>query len=72
MPNMELLPDELINQLPKLYEQEEIDDPKVFIKFFFPAVETGRGLLPKASRKEMIFCFSAMLSASKGNGDILL
>lgn len=34
---MELLPEELKNQLPKLYEQEEIDDPKVFIKFFFPA-----------------------------------
>ncbi len=34
---MELLPEELKKQLPKLYEQEGIDDPKVFIKFFFPA-----------------------------------
>jgi hypothetical protein len=34
---MELLPEELKNQLPKLYEQEGTDDPKVFIKFFFPA-----------------------------------
>lgn len=34
---MELLTDELKNALPKLYEQEETEDPKVFIKFFFPA-----------------------------------
>ena len=34
---MELLPEELKDQLPKLYEQEENGDPKVFIKFFFPA-----------------------------------
>ena len=34
---MELLTEELKSQLPKLYEQEEADDPKVFIKFFFPA-----------------------------------
>ncbi len=34
---MELLPEELKKQLPKLYEQEETRDPKVFIKFFFPA-----------------------------------
>lgn len=34
---MELLPEELKNQLPKLYSQEETDDPKVFIKYFFPA-----------------------------------
>ena len=33
---MELLPDELKTALPKLYEQEEVEDPKVFIKFFFP------------------------------------
>lgn len=34
---MELLPEELKDQLPKLYEQEDNGDPKVFIKFFFPA-----------------------------------
>lgn len=34
---MELLPPELQNQLPKLYEQEGDDDPFVFVKFFFPA-----------------------------------
>jgi len=34
---MELLPEELKNQLPKLYEQEKAEDPKIFIKFFFPA-----------------------------------
>lgn len=34
---MELLPEELKNLLPKLYEQEGIEDQKVFIKYFFPA-----------------------------------
>lgn len=34
---MELLPEELKIGLPKLYEQEENEDPLVFIKFFFPA-----------------------------------
>lgn len=34
---MELLPPELKNQLPKLYEQEKTEDPIVYIKFFFPA-----------------------------------
>lgn len=34
---MELLPPELKNQLPKLYEQEKTEDPVVFVKFFFPA-----------------------------------
>lgn len=34
---MELLPIELQNQLPKLYEQEKTEDPQVYIKYFFPA-----------------------------------
>lgn len=34
---MELLPNELREQLPKLYEQEGIKDKIVYIKFFFPA-----------------------------------
>jgi hypothetical protein len=34
---MELLPIELQNQLPKLYAQEGIEEPFVYIKFFFPA-----------------------------------
>jgi hypothetical protein len=34
---IELLPEELKNQLPKLYEQEGVEDQKVFIKYFFPA-----------------------------------
>lgn len=34
---MELLPVELRNQLPGLYEQEETGDKIVFIKYFFPA-----------------------------------
>ncbi len=34
---MELLPEELKSQLPKLYEQEGAPDQKVFIKYFFPA-----------------------------------
>ena len=34
---MELLLEELKIGLPKLYEQEETEDPMVFIKFFFPA-----------------------------------
>jgi hypothetical protein len=34
---MELLPNELREQLPKLYEQEGTKDKIVYIKFFFPA-----------------------------------
>lgn len=34
---MELLPTELRNQLPKLYEQEGTEDKIVYIKYFFPA-----------------------------------
>ena len=34
---MELLPGDLRNTLPKLYEQEGIEDPFVHIKYFFPA-----------------------------------
>lgn len=34
---MELLPEELKNKLPKLYEQEKTKDPFVYAKFFFPA-----------------------------------
>lgn len=34
---MELLTPELIEKLPKLYSQEETEDPIVHIKFFFPA-----------------------------------
>jgi len=34
---MELLTEELKSQLPKIYEQEGSGDPKVFIKYFFPA-----------------------------------
>lgn len=34
---MELLPDELRSQLPKLHDQEKTDDPLVYIKFFYPA-----------------------------------
>ena len=34
---MELLPIELREQLPKLYEQEETEDKIVYIKYFFPA-----------------------------------
>lgn len=32
----ELLPNELRNHLPKLYEQEESKDPIIFAKFYFP------------------------------------
>ena len=34
---MELLPSEAREQLPKLYAQEKIEDPLVYLKFFFPA-----------------------------------
>ena len=34
---MELLPIELREQLPKLYEQEETEAKIVYIKYFFPA-----------------------------------
>ncbi len=34
---MELLPIEAREQLPKLYAQEKIEDPLVYLKFFFPA-----------------------------------
>ncbi len=34
---MELLPVELRNQLPGLYEQDEAEDKIVYIKYFFPA-----------------------------------
>ena len=34
---MELLPTELREQLPKLYEQEGIEDKIVYLKYFFPA-----------------------------------
>ena len=34
---MELLPTELREQLPKLYEQQETEDKIVYIKYFFPA-----------------------------------
>src|SRR5262245_15368808 len=34
---IELLPDELREQLPKLYEQEGKEDQFVYIKYFFPA-----------------------------------
>jgi Protein of unknown function (DUF2958) len=34
---MELLPSELREQLPKLYEQEGTEDKIVHIKYFFPA-----------------------------------
>lgn len=34
---MELLPPEIKNALPKLYDQEKTDDPIVHIKYFFPA-----------------------------------
>jgi Protein of unknown function (DUF2958) len=34
---MELLPSELREQLPKLYEQEGTEDKIVYIKYFFPA-----------------------------------
>lgn len=34
---MELLPTELREQLPKLYEQEGTEDKIVYIKYFFPA-----------------------------------
>ena len=34
---MELLPTELREHLPKLYEQEETEDKIVYIKYFFPA-----------------------------------
>lgn len=33
---MELLPEELKNQLPKIYEQEEVEDKFVYAKFFYP------------------------------------
>lgn len=36
---MELLPTDLREKLPKLYEQEGIEDPIVHIKFFFPAAD---------------------------------
>ena len=34
---MKLLTEELRKELPKLYSQEENNDPFVYIKFFFPA-----------------------------------
>ncbi len=34
---MELLPTELREQLPKLYEQEESEAQIVYVKYFFPA-----------------------------------
>jgi hypothetical protein len=34
---MELLPENLKDQLPKLYEQGEVEDKFVYAKFFFPA-----------------------------------
>ena len=34
---MELLPIEAREQLPVLYAQEKIEDPLVYLKFFFPA-----------------------------------
>jgi len=34
---IELLPIEAREQLPKLYAQEKIEDPLVYLKFFFPA-----------------------------------
>lgn len=36
---MKLLPPELRENLPKLYEQEGTRDPVVHIKFFFPAAD---------------------------------
>lgn len=36
---MELISPELREKLPKLYEQEGIEDPIVHIKFFFPAAD---------------------------------
>ena len=36
---MELLTPELRERLPKLYEQENIKDPIVHLKFFFPAAD---------------------------------
>lgn len=32
---MELLPAELLDELPKLYSQEEAEDPIVYVKFFY-------------------------------------
>jgi hypothetical protein len=34
---MELLPSELREQIPKLYEQEGTEDKIVYLKYFFPA-----------------------------------
>ena len=36
---MELLPTDLREKLPKLYDQEKAQDPIVHIKFFFPAAD---------------------------------
>ncbi len=33
---MELLPKELLKQLPPLYSQENVSDPMVICKFFYP------------------------------------
>lgn len=33
---MELLPKDLRSKLPKLYEQDEAEDPMIYAKFFFP------------------------------------
>jgi hypothetical protein len=36
---MELLPSEVRENLPKLYEQEGTDDPVAHLKFFFPSAD---------------------------------
>ncbi len=69
---MQLLPDELRQQIPKLYSQETVktEDKIVYAKFFFRAAD-WIGLLPKAKMKAMISCFSALSKPLKKNGVIL-